>query len=267
MGELEERIDQLEVANEELRAEILTLQERLHTAMFSGSPSTLDRKAYQFPLPKMTNLYEWLPTFANRSDFAVVEIGSREVRNKSRIRETLPLANYTGFDLYSGPNVDLVGDAHRLSTHIEPNSVDLIISSAVFEHLAMPWLVVEEMSKVLRLGGLACTMTHFSYSEHEKPWHFFQFNDKGLEVLFNRHLGFETIESGKGMPMVGRFAYDSGDQAGKPIGQLYATSYIITRKTAPGAEDFQWRDAIEAAYAQTEYPRNTGLSKDWPQAK
>ncbi len=37
-----------------------------------------------------------------------------------------------------GENVDLVIDAHRLSEYFDKESFDLVISFAVFEHLAMP---------------------------------------------------------------------------------------------------------------------------------
>ena len=49
-------------------------------------------------------------------------------------------ANYTGFDLYDGVNVEVVGDAHNLSQYFD-KQYDLIFCSAVFEHFAMPWIV------------------------------------------------------------------------------------------------------------------------------
>lgn len=48
----------------------------------------------------------------------------------------------------------------------------LIFSSAVFEHFAMPWQVSIEMIKLLKEGGYLFIETHYSYSGHERPWHF-----------------------------------------------------------------------------------------------
>lgn len=244
---------------ESLNNEIATLKEKLNRATLCGLPTERDRTLHP-PIPKMINLWDWLPTFANKMDCTILEVGSREVANKSRLKACLPLAKHIGFDVHPGENVDVVGDVHKLSDYIDPNSIDVIISFAVFEHLAMPWLVAEEYAKVLKVGGVAGTFTHFSFSEHEMPWHFFQFNNNGLEVLFNRHLGFETVESGKGMPMVGRFAYDcKPEHAGKPIKNLYCSSYIITKKVEETAADFCWRGNLEGSYKQTEYPKNTGM--------
>jgi len=244
-----------------LRQENAELKAQLKKATLCGVPTEADRVMYE-PIPKVMNLYHWLKTFADKEECTVLEVGSREVASRSRIKECLPRAKYIGFDFHEGVNVTMVGDAHRLSDYVEPNSVDVIVSFAVFEHLAMPWLVAEEYAKVLKVGGVAGTFTHFSYSEHEKPWHFFQFNNNGLEALFNRHLGFETVESGKGMPMIGRFAIDcKPDVAGKPIKNLYCSSYIVTRKVEEVPANFEWRDSLSVAYNQTEYPINTGLSR------
>lgn len=67
----------------------------------------------------------------------VLEVGSRVVTG-TNFRSLFEKADYIGFDYYAGDNVDVVGDAHRLS-HYFDKKFDLIFSSAVFEHLAMPW--------------------------------------------------------------------------------------------------------------------------------
>lgn len=228
-----------------------------------GTPSEKDRTYYTHPLPKGIDLWGYLHANFNNSNVRVIEIGSRHVVTKSPAQIHMPLASYTGFDIHPGENVDVVGDAHKLSEYFEPGSVDVVISIAVFEHLAMPWVVAEEIAKVLRPGGVACIFTHFSWSEHEQPWHFFQFNSKGLESLFNRCLGFETIASGLGMPMVGRFAFDcDADHAGKAIAHLYCSSYVVSKKIEDhdisGDKPFDWRSALSSVYDGTLYPAGTG---------
>jgi SAM-dependent methyltransferase len=239
------------------------LAQRAKELMLCGAPSELDRTLYSIPAPPTVNPWEWLSGFANNKDSSILEIGSREVVGKSVCKTRLPLAKYTGFDFHQGENVDVVGDAHRLSDYFAPNSFDVVYSAAVFEHLAMPWVVAEEITKVLRVGGVACILTHFSYGEHEVPWHFFQFNSTGLEALFNESLGFKTIYAAKEMPMVGRFAYDcDADHAGKAIANLYCSSYIVTEKNkdifhGDAAVEFRWRDALDGIYGQTRYPSDT----------
>ena len=48
--------------------------------------------------------------------------------------------------------MDVVGDAHKLSSYFH-DEFDLIFSSAVFEHLAMPWRASIEIIKLLKKGG------------------------------------------------------------------------------------------------------------------
>jgi len=115
----------------------------------------------------------------------VLEIGSREVTGPSQARARFVDAEYVGFDYYPGPNVDIVGDVHRLSScFLENEKFDIIYSIACFEHFAMPWLVASEISKILKVGGIVYVKTHFSNGAHELPWNFFQFSDMGLRVLF-----------------------------------------------------------------------------------
>jgi hypothetical protein len=79
--------------------------------------------------------------------------------------------------------------------------------------------------------------------------------------LFNEKLGFSVIESGMGMPMVGRFAIDNSEKdVGKPIKNLYCSSYIYSKKIRNPDSDFCWREALKSAYGQTQYPKYTGLS-------
>jgi 2-polyprenyl-3-methyl-5-hydroxy-6-metoxy-1,4-benzoquinol methylase len=50
--------------------------------------------------------------------------------------------------------VDIVGDAHKLSSYFENGKqFDIVFSSAVFEHFAMPWIVATEIAKILKVGG------------------------------------------------------------------------------------------------------------------
>tara|TARA_B110000211_G_scaffold173150_1_gene195574 strand:+ start:1052 stop:1693 length:642 start_codon:yes stop_codon:yes gene_type:complete len=100
------------------------------------------------------NLWQWIASIGNKRDFRVLEIGSRSLVSDSLWKKVIPNCEYTGFDVMQGKNVDVVGDAHRLSDYFPNEKFDLIISFAVFEHLAMPWIVAEEMAKLIKTGGM-----------------------------------------------------------------------------------------------------------------
>jgi hypothetical protein len=182
------------------------------------------------PLSKSISHSNWqdlLHTIGNKEGMKILEIGSREVVGPSSHRKNFSKAEYVGFDIYPGDNVDVVGDAHKLSSYFniinDEDKFDLIYSSAVFEHFAMPWVVATEISKMLKIGGLVFVETHFSYSSHERPWHFFQFSDMGLKALFSPALGFECIEDGMSNPMIGRVSSLADDHLKKRnlIGGLF----------------------------------------------
>ena len=94
--------------------------------------------------PKQVGHSQWVEyiyKIGNKPGLRILEVGSREVTGTSNARNRLSKAEYVGFDYYAGPNVDVVGDAHKLSSYFkEGEQFDIIYSSACFEHFAMPWL-------------------------------------------------------------------------------------------------------------------------------
>ena len=233
---------------------------RAHRRVLSVTGPVLD-KAYLAPdVPSPTALTAHA-TFADRvveagdkPGFRILEIGSREVAGGPPMRGRLAHAEYVGFDYHPGPNVDVVGDAHRLSDVLS-GQFDVVYSTAVFEHLAMPWVVAEEIAKVLKPGGLVFIETHFSFSSHERPWHFFQFSDMGLRALFSPALGFECLEAAMQNPIVGRFsAFADAYLRFQPVRALYCHANIVARKLRD-VPDFRWRDAdLGAVAGETQYP-------------
>lgn len=185
----------------------------------------------------------------------ILEIGSRNVTGANR-RSGYSNAEYIGFDFYAGENVDVVGDAHKLSSYFQgQEKFDLIFSSAVFEHLHMPWVVAQEIQKILKVGGFVFVETHFSHSSHERPWHFFQFSDMGLRALFNASLGFDLVESGMSNPIAGYFAPNADPYLRyMPVRELYCHSEILVRKRCE-VENFEWTEVdIDGIVEGTRYP-------------
>ena len=215
--------------------------------------------ATDVPMSSMISHLKWhkyLYEIGNKPGIRILEIGSREVTGESNARKEFDLAKYVGFDYYPGKNVDVVGDAHKLSSYFEDQEkFDIIYSSACFEHFAMPWIVAIEISKLLKIGGIVFVETHFSYSSHERPWHFFQFSDMALRTLFSPALGFECIEAGMSNPIVGRFSSLADDYLkNKQVTGLYCHSEYLGKKIS-NVEYFDWEkvDLIDVI-GETQYP-------------
>lgn len=224
-------------------------------------PSLIDHKflASDVPTPANVSHANWRPylyELANKQGMRILEVGSREVTGKSVDRDMFDKATYIGFDYYAGENVDVVGDVHQLSSYFdEDEKFDLIYTSACFEHFAMPWIVAEEISKLLKVDGYIFVETHFSFSSHERPWHFFQFSDMALKVLFNKNLGFECLDTGMSNPIVGRFSkFADSYLRYRPISGLYCHVEFLGQKVKE-SNDFDWRALdLDDAVDQSKYP-------------
>ena len=96
-----------------------------------GSQADIDAKFLHADVPLSTTVshLKWvghLVGLFNKPGMRVLEIGSREVTGKSNVRERFADAQYVGFDLYAGRNVDVVGDAHKLASYFEGEKFDLV---------------------------------------------------------------------------------------------------------------------------------------------
>jgi len=212
------------------------------------------------PLSTNINHVKWTDFLSekfNKKNLRILEIGSREVCGKStkRIKE-FSEAEYVGMDLYEGNNVDVVGDAHKLTTLFD-EPFDLIFSSSCFEHFAMPWVVAEEISKLLNPSGFVFVETHFSFGSHERPWHFFQFSDMALRALFNKNLGFECIECGCSNPIIGKFSNLADEYLrNKPVAGLYCHSEYFGQKIHQPDIEFDWNKVdLNSIVNNTSYPK------------
>jgi SAM-dependent methyltransferase len=211
--------------------------------------------------PRLVGHTQWLDFLVQRFNspgMRVLEVGSRVVTGES-VRPRFGDATYVGFDIMAGENVDVVGDAHRLTTYFRGDDpFDLVFSSAVLEHLYMPWLAAEEMARMLRVGGYVFAETHFSYSSHERPWNFFQFSDMGLQALFNPGIGLRVLDKGASNPMMGYFTAEAAEYLRyQPVTRLYCHSEILCEKVHH-VDAVDWRSiAVEDVVDGTTYPPPT----------
>lgn len=202
-----------------------------------------------------TNWSRYLKQLCDKPGMEVLEIGSRIVTGDC-FRELFTNAHYTGFDYYPGSNVDVVGDAHKLGTCFD-KKFDLIFSSAVFEHLAMPWQVSLEIIKLLKVGGYLFIETHYSFSSHERPWHFFQYSENALNVLFPEKFGIKCLKKGCSNLIEGKFSEEAADYLkGKAVSGLYCHSEFLGQKVREVRnEELSWENVVlEDVVGDARYP-------------
>jgi hypothetical protein len=124
----------------------------------------------------------------------LLDIGGRARSGLDRSKE-FPGKEVIVLDIIEGENVDVVGDAHNMSSFLEPNSFDAIYCVSVFEHLIMPWKVAVEMNRVMRMGAIGLIHTHQTIGMHDLPWDFYRYSDTSWKGIFNKHSGFEIVKT------------------------------------------------------------------------
>jgi SAM-dependent methyltransferase len=97
------------------------------------------------------------------------------------------------------PDIDLIGDAHRLPFGDE--TVDAIVCTEVFEHLVDPPAAARELIRILKPGGRLVLTTRFCFPLHDRPADFWRFTSYTLARLFEpldpvvlpQHTAYQTL--------------------------------------------------------------------------
>jgi len=99
--------------------------------------------------------------------------------------------DYRTFDYDASTGADVVGDIHELP--LTDESVDAIICSSVLEHVRDPLTAMNELKRILRLGGKIFFYVPSMYPYHARKGHYpdyWRFFDDTIQVLFSE---FTTV--------------------------------------------------------------------------
>ncbi|MGX1199311.1 methyltransferase domain-containing protein [Parvibaculum sp. MBR-TMA-1.3b-4.2] len=127
-------------------------------------------------------------------DNIFLEVGARGERSRSLKTRVPDSWRYIGVDTEKDGNVELVADAHSLSSYLQAQSVAAIYSADVMEHLMSPASFVIEANKVLKTGGLFIAKAPFAWPLHAEPHDYWRFSSHSWVSLLNRHTGFEILD-------------------------------------------------------------------------
>jgi SAM-dependent methyltransferase len=178
-------------------------------------------------------------------------VGLAQVMTRFGDREVITL------DIHPGLGVDIVGDAHRLSTLFELGSFAVVYSNSVIEHVSHPWVIALETARVLMPGGLAVNWVPWVWPTHSKPNDFWRMSPGGLEFLYGRELGYEIVGSGGATEVT----VIPGPQSrltmlNMATNRSHAMSWIAARKVAEPHPEISWPfdaelgESIARAYPQ-----------------
>ena len=231
--------------------------------------AVLDLPAHQ--LPVVPSLDDGAPMPESFSDGApdgpILAVGIRSSTAEVLASRLAPLRGreVVGLDIHPGIGVDVVGDAHRLSTYFPPNFFAGIYSASLLEHLATPWLFAAECARVLMPGGRMLHQVPWAWPTHAHPNDFWRMSTEALESLFGPQLGFRTISSGTlgGATIVPTPDWREG-QFLMPTTPSALTCWIESEKVDDSARGVDWPyDSAAGTARSIRYPLD-GLAPPRP---
>ncbi len=134
------------------------------------------------------NQYEFVLQHKDELSGPFLEIGSRNYGNTQNLRSFFPGELYTGVDLSEGNSVDKVLDLtipfEELDKALDNQRFGTIFSISVMEHCENPFLMAENMTRLLKPGGKIVLSVPFAYKFHGYPSDYWRFTEAGVKKLF-----------------------------------------------------------------------------------
>ena len=83
-----------------------------------------------------------------------------------------------GLDIHKGKGVDVIGNVHRMP--FRDRCFEIGLCTETLEHLQEPFTAIEEIRRVLKVGGKLVLTTRFLYPIHNEPSDFYRYTKFGL---------------------------------------------------------------------------------------
>jgi len=132
-------------------------------------------------LAKMTKMRD--EYLSRDTPLRILDVGSFSVNGCHRPEFETDNWSYTGLDVRSGPNVDLVVGNPIRWLEIPSDSYSLVISGQTLEHTENPWAVWREMVRVVKPEGLIFITVPASGPEHKHPIDCWRFLSDGMRCF------------------------------------------------------------------------------------
>lgn len=114
----------------------------------------------------------------------IYEFGSFQVTGQeelANLRSFFQGMKYVGADLRDGPGVDVVLNVHNIDLPSE--SVGTILCLDTLEHVEYPRKAIDELSRILKPGGMLVISSSMDFPIHDFPYDFWRFTPDGFKSL------------------------------------------------------------------------------------
>ena len=188
---------------------------------------------HQASMDKMQNFRESYLEGRESERLSVLDVGSHNVTESGTYKPIFDLPNWTyqGLDVVAGPNVDVHVDNPYNWKQLKSNSQDVVISGQAMEHIECFWVVMLEIERVMKPGGLCCIIAPSAGPEHRFPVDCWRFYPDGMTVMA-RYVCLDPLEATTQWKPLG-YTEDRGDR--------WRDSLLVARKpTLKGIVRIKW---------------------------
>lgn len=116
----------------------------------------------------------------------IIEVGSYDVNGSMRpIIQLLDPSEYIGVDIVEGPGVDVICQGENLVERFGLNSFDFIICTCVLEHTKEWKIVVSQLKKICKQGGIILIIVPSLWPFHEFPGDYWRYSKEDINNIFS----------------------------------------------------------------------------------
>ena len=133
-------------------------------------------------------------------DGPVVEIGSKDYGSTTSFRDLYQGREYVGVDLAAGKGVDKVANLASGTGDLPLDHFALAICCSVLEHTPQPWVMAENIVRLLRPQGQLYISVPWVWRYHPYPDDYFRFSPRAVQSIFPQitwtHATYSTTAEG-----------------------------------------------------------------------
>ncbi len=153
------------------------------------------------------------------------EVGSKDYGNTQDLRSLFAgKGEYVGIDMEEGKGVDHVLDLtlpfDEIDAKLGGKRFGTIFCISVLEHCAQPFVMAENLTRLLAPGGTLCVSAPFAFQYHPYPADYWRFSQDGIRQLFSK-LTFDLSEGAAATARTGDFRPLDQYVAQIPFGTRY----------------------------------------------
>ena len=155
------------------------------------------------------NQLRYIRMHAHRLDGPYLEVGSKDYGSTPDLRSVFPGSRtYIGADLSEGDGVDVVvdfaDDFDAIDGALGGERFGTIFCLSVLEHCSNPFVMADNLTRLLRPGGKAVISVPFAWPFHGYPSDYWRFTHEGVLKLFPG-LAFDLSQGMTATPSSRRF--------------------------------------------------------------